>query len=226
MGARVDAPPAEHGNATGHISVAQALARVNADARRTTSAVTRRLRQEVLAAYLAWLPRFRLVNFAARLLPPTSLSTVRAVLYRGAGFNIGPRVSFLSAVTIIGAGQETYRRLTIGEGSLIGLNPTFNLDDTITLGRNVSLGPRVSIYTSSHLLGPASCRMNPRVITRPVAIEDGAWIGVNSVILPGVVIGRGSVVSAGSVVTDSVPPNMLVAGNPAKLVQELPSFEG
>jgi acetyltransferase-like isoleucine patch superfamily enzyme len=80
----------------------------------------------------------------------------------------------------------------------------------------------VSIYTSTHLLGPGSQRMTPDVITRPVRIGDGAWIGVGSVLLPGADVGCGAVVGAGSVVSEPVAAHQLVAGNPAKAVQELP----
>lgn len=55
----------------------------------------------------------------------------------------------------------------------------------------------------------------------PIRIEDKVWIGFNSIILKGVKIGKGSVVGAGSVVTKDVPPNTLVAGNPAKIIKEL-----
>ena len=56
---------------------------------------------------------------------------------------------------------------------------------------------------------------------KPITIGDDVWIGCNSIILKGVKIGNGSIVAAGSVVTKSVPPFSLVAGNPAKIVKEL-----
>ncbi len=55
---------------------------------------------------------------------------------------------------------------------------------------------------------------------RPVVIEDAVWIGANSIVLPGVRIGRGSVVAAGSVVARDVPAMVVVAGNPAKVIKE------
>ena len=57
-------------------------------------------------------------------------------------------------------------------------------------------------------------------IKAPIVIDDYAWIATNSIILPGVTIGKGAVVGAGSVVTKSVPPYQVVAGNPARIVKE------
>jgi len=60
----------------------------------------------------------------------------------------------------------------------------------------------------------------PKLKTAPVKIADNVWIGMNAVILKGVTIGENSVVAAGSVVTKSVPPNTIVAGNPAVVVKQ------
>jgi maltose O-acetyltransferase len=60
-------------------------------------------------------------------------------------------------------------------------------------------------------------------VARPVSIEDGAWIAARVTILPGVTIGRGTVVAAGAVVTRDVPPNTLAAGVPARVKRELPT---
>jgi maltose O-acetyltransferase len=188
----------------------------------TEKHVVRRIKRETAAMYSAWLPRLRLANLLCRLAPPLSLATVRATIYRGIGFDIGDQVSFLGSMTVIGAGHEIYSRLSIGKGSIIGLNTTFNLDAKISIGRNVSIGPSVSIFTSTHMLGPASRRMQLEVIAKPVVVEDGAWVGAGCIILPGVVIGRGCVVSAGSVVKANVPPNIMVAGNPAVSIHTLP----
>ncbi|PYL13120.1 MAG: acyltransferase [Verrucomicrobia bacterium] len=61
----------------------------------------------------------------------------------------------------------------------------------------------------------------PKLKTAPVKIGDNVWIGMNAVILKGVSIGENSVVAAGSVVTKSVPPNAVVAGNPAVVVRQI-----
>ena len=56
---------------------------------------------------------------------------------------------------------------------------------------------------------------------KDIIINDGVWIGMNSIILPGVTIGKKAVVAAGSVVTKNVPDYCIVAGNPAKIIREL-----
>jgi acetyltransferase-like isoleucine patch superfamily enzyme len=61
----------------------------------------------------------------------------------------------------------------------------------------------------------------PKLRTTPVIISDNVWIGMNAIILKGVTIGENSVVAAGAVVTKSVPPNVVVAGNPAAVTKEL-----
>jgi len=99
---------------------------------------------------------------------------------------------------------------------------TLGLDADIFLGRNVSLSPGVVLYTATHPIGFGSQRMLPYTDPKPIVIEDGVWVGMQSLILPGVTVGRGSVVSAGAVVATSVPPDTLVAGNPATVRDSLP----
>jgi acetyltransferase-like isoleucine patch superfamily enzyme len=62
-------------------------------------------------------------------------------------------------------------------------------------------------------------------ISRPVLLSKGAWIGAKAIILKGVTIGEGAIVGAGSVVTKDVPPYTIVAGNPAKIIREIPLDE-
>ena len=73
----------------------------------------------------------------------------------------------------------------------------------------------ISSVTHDHT-GPAMWRT---VVTRSIHIEEDAWIGAHAVILPGVTVGRGAVVGAGSVVTHDVPPYAIVAGVPARILR-------
>lgn len=166
-------------------------------------------------------PRLALLGRIARLLPPNTFSSLRARLYRKAGVRIAPGAAILGAMDLLGDGDFA-ARLQIAEGCVVSPRTTFGLDAEIVLEKNVALGPGVSLYTATHAIGFGSRRMNPVVTSKPIRIEEGAWVGLQSIVLAGVTIGRGSVVSAGSVVTQDVPPNTLVMGNPAVVVQNLP----
>lgn len=95
----------------------------------------------------------------------------------------------------------------------------------VTIGNGVMLGANAFITdTDFHPLLPTNRRYSTEHVgTRPVVIEDNVFIGMNSVILKGVRIGRNSVIGAGSVVARDVPPNEVWAGSPARFVKALPS---
>jgi len=99
------------------------------------------------------------------------------------------------------------RGVKIGAESWIGYDAIIETSrpDLVSIGSNVSIGVRVTIIAHFHN-------------TEGVRIEDDVFIGPGAIILPNVTIGRGSVVTAGSVVSSSVPPGMLVQGNPARAV--------
>ncbi|TDH69510.1 hypothetical protein CCR75_005048 [Bremia lactucae] len=80
------------------------------------------------------------------------------------------------------------------------------------------LAPNVELYTATHPLGPKA-RNSGYELGKAITIEDDVWIGGNAVILPGMTIGYGAVIGAGSVVTKDVPPMSVYAGNPAKFIK-------
>jgi maltose O-acetyltransferase len=162
-----------------------------------------------------------LVNLLCRLLPESG-GLIRARLYRMIGLDVGRGSFFLGNLDLRSGMEGFYRKLHIGEGTLVGPNVLINVDAEVHLGKNVSIGPRVIIYTGTHQIGPGSSRRIPEVLARKVTIEDGSWIGLASIILPGVTVGHGSVVAAGAVVMQDVPPNSYVEGNPAQVVRQLP----
>ena len=112
------------------------------------------------------------------------------------------------------------KTVTIGDGVYINSNLTLIDDWKITIGNHVLIATGVTICTTGHPLH-YEARPNGEMISKPVVIEDWAWIGSNVVIMPGVTIGRGAVVGAGSIVTKDVPPMTVAVGNPCRVVREI-----
>jgi serine acetyltransferase len=104
--------------------------------------------------------------------------------------------------------------ISIGEGSIVGLWSTLDGRSGISIGRNVNLSSEVAIWTLQHDHSDKEFATNGG----PVTIGDRAWISFRSTILPGVSIGEGAVVAAGSVVTRDVAPFAIVGGVPAKVI--------
>ena len=90
----------------------------------------------------------------------------------------------------------------------------------IEFGDHCLLGPGVHVYTATHALDPA-VRRNGLEYGKPVTVGDDVWIGGRAVLNPGVTVGDGSMIASGAVVTEDVPPNVVVQGNPAEVVREI-----
>ena len=141
---------------------------------------------------------------------------IRRFVYRALGAEIGKNVVFHFKTEIRGI-----HRLRIGAGTIIGDNALLAAQRGLTIGKNVNLSSNVSIYSGAHDHRDPYFRSTPTT-TRPITIGDRVWIGSNAVILTGVNIGEGAVVCAGCVVTKDVEPYAVVAGIPAKKVNERP----
>jgi maltose O-acetyltransferase len=90
----------------------------------------------------------------------------------------------------------------------------------VAIGQNCMLGPGVHIYTATHPLD-ADERIEGPEYGEPVTIGDNVWIGGQAVVNPGVSVGDNAVIASGAVVTDDVPDDVVVQGNPATVVKEL-----
>lgn len=164
--------------------------------------------------------RYLLANLVCGLLPDFFSGVIRGRLYRWAGFEVGEAAYIMGNLRLTSAWPGFYGKLVIGAADTIADHVTINLDAPVTLGRNVGLAPHVVIYTGSHRIGPGSRRLG-KPTAEPVIIEEGAWIRLGAVIVPGVTVGRGAIVGVGAVVTQDVPPNTYVEGNPAKVIRTL-----
>ncbi len=111
-------------------------------------------------------------------------------------------------------------QITIGDHFTGNFNLTILDEAPVHIGDHVFIGPNVGIYTVTHALHPDQ-RNEGVMRSRPVRIEDDVWIGAQAVILPGVTVGRGAVVGAGSVVTRDIPAGMLAAGNPCRVLRPI-----
>lgn len=143
--------------------------------------------------------------------------TFRHMWYRRVlGFEIarGAAVHMRSYVWSYGPTQVRRDGARIGRNTRIYHGCTIDVRSGLSIGNNVSVSPEVMILGGTHDVNAP--RFND--IAGFVTVEDHVWIGARAMILPGVTLGRGAVVAAGSVVTKNVPPLTIVAGVPAKPV--------
>ncbi len=90
----------------------------------------------------------------------------------------------------------------------------------VIIGDNVFIGPNCAIYTPQHPID-AETRNKGLEYAFPVTIGNNVWLGGNVVILPDVTIGDNTVIGAGSVVNKNIPPNVIAAGNPCRVIREI-----
>lgn len=160
--------------------------------------------------------RLYLVGRLVHRLPETRAFGFKRLLYRWAGVKLGNNVRICSSVKIIGGGE-----LEIGENTWLGPEGLISVSSQIKIGANCDIGPRVYIGDGTHELTPGYKRVADIECSRPIIIEDGCWIGVNSTIIAGVTLGVKCVVGAGAVVTNSYDGLLVVGGVPAKKLRTI-----
>lgn len=122
---------------------------------------------------------------------------------------------------------EYGKHIFVGNQVVINMNCTFVDNNIIEIGNNVLIASNVQLYTATHSTKVHERIMNDEEIKTgicktfalPIKICDGAWIGGGSIVLPGVTIGKNSVIGAGSVVTRSIPDNCVAVGNPCRVIK-------
>jgi galactoside O-acetyltransferase len=108
----------------------------------------------------------------------------------------------------------------IGDDFFGNFNLSIVDDVEVRIGNGVMIAPNVTITTTGHPVHPG-LRHDYNRFSEPVVIEDKVWIGSNAVVLPGVTIGYGSVIGAGSVVTRDVPPMVVALGAPCRVARKI-----
>ena len=148
------------------------------------------------------------------IVPPLRLSGEERIAI-GAGVYVGAN-SWLHAM---GEGDQPV--IEIGDGVSIAGNCVISAAHSVRLGRRVLLARGIYISDHIHAYEDTTRAVIDQGITKiaPVEIGDGAWLGENVVVAPGVTIGRGAVVGANAVVVEDVPDHSLAVGVPARVVR-------
>jgi len=170
----------------------------------------------------------RSLAWVASGLPTQAFDRSRTALMRQAGVQIGASSLIQGSLHITGAGRNPCLQVSIGSFSLISGSLHCDVGAPIRIGDRVRIGHDVSLLTVDHQVGPDYMRSGETKYG-PIEIGDGAWLASRVVVLPGVRIGAGAIVAAGSVVTRDVPDHTLVVGVPARVVRNLnaePEAEG
>lgn len=108
----------------------------------------------------------------------------------------------------------------VGKNFYANFNCTFLDACPIVIGDNCMLAPNVQLYTVNHPLHPAK-RNSGLEYGKSITLGDSVWVGGGAIIVPGVTLGNNVVVAAGAVVTKSFPDNVVIGGNPARIIKEI-----
>lgn len=110
--------------------------------------------------------------------------------------------------------------IEIGKNFYMNHNCTILDCAKVIFGDNVFIGPNCGIYTAIHPYD-AETRNSGIEKAKPITLGNNIWIGGGVTILPGVIIGDNTIIGAGSVVTKSIPANVIAVGNPCKIIREI-----
>ncbi len=158
-----------------------------------------------------------LYSILTKFIPETRGFAFKCFILRSAGAGIGKNVRICSSVRIIGdgclvIGSDTW----VGPSTLISVSKPANL----TIGDNVDIAPLVYIGTGSHIIDMDGRNSAGKGYNDNIVIQNGVWIGVGAIILPGVNIGNKAVVASGSLVNKNVASFTLIGGVPGKVLRK------
>jgi acetyltransferase-like isoleucine patch superfamily enzyme len=147
----------------------------------------------------------------------TIINNRHGIISVGKRTSIWPDVKF----SLIKSREDLIPTLQIGEYGSIGDRTQIHCGNRVEIGNYVLISWDVNIIEYDYH-APGGGLPEPL----PIIIEEEAWIGARCIITKGVTIGKGSIIGAGSVVTKSIPPYSLAAGNPAKVIKQVQSWRG
>jgi len=165
--------------------------------------------------------RFVIGSLAILLMKVVVFPQVRGWLLRLLGARLGPG-TIIHSVSFFNHYRGGFSMLKSGRDCFVGDEGLFDLADGIVMEDQVTLAERVTVLTHTNV-GYADHPLQKHfpAFTAPVTFGRGCFIGTNATIMPGVVIGEMSVVAAGAVVTQDVPPGTVVGGVPAREIKRL-----
>lgn len=168
--------------------------------------------------YLWWSWRFYSFPFRTRLAKPDMLGNPKAI-------SLGKKVEIRkhSRLEALGDCSGGKPKIVIGDGTSIHFYFHCGAAESVIIGTDVLIASRVYISDHDHDFENPDVPSihSKRLISKPVVIEDGVWIGEGAVILKGVTVGKRSVIGANAVVTKDVPAFTIVGGVPAKVIRKL-----
>jgi len=158
---------------------------------------------ELTMSTLLALPRYKSLNF------------LKKIFLQSLGAKIGKNVVFYPGLWIAPG-----RNLIIEDDVDLAQGVLITTSGGVFIGKRTLIGYRTLILSTDHEIPPIGTKfpISGNIMAR-VTIQKDSWIGANCIILPGVTIGEGSVVAAGSVVNKNVQPNTIVGGVPAKFIK-------
>lgn len=158
---------------------------------------------EVISGIIFFFPRFPIFN------------SMKSCFLRMVGAKVGKRVVYYSGVWI-----STGKNLCIGNDVDVAKGVYITTKGGVTIGDRVLIGYRTQIISANHVIPDKPNRIiDAGHDYKPVVIDDDVWIGANCVICPGVHIGEGAIVGAGSVVTHDIEAFSVFGGVPAKIIR-------
>lgn len=115
------------------------------------------------------------------------------------------------------------KNVIVRPNTMIFADPRKGSDGSVIIEDDVMLGSGIHIYTGNHRFDLSNVNLinQGHSPAESVTLKEGCWLGANVIILPGVTVGKNSVIGAGSVVTKNVPDRVVAAGNPAKVLKTL-----